>query len=853
MDLIPLRKFLKRDIWRGFFLPAILVLLLRVPIIELLNTTLVKYVFAYIHSSIINDLLFAGISAYILLLSVSKLKDYTISKKIIYILITSAGVYLYFRLTNTVWKFTSFKFDARFKYADVIVLFVGLSILVKINTSINKKVTETSGDGFFDDMPLGAEKKDEFGFESYIATITEKILHSKSKNSIAMGINGQWGSGKTSFLDLIKRGLKDKDVIQINFDPWNCHTPQAIIKDFFETVQSTLKIYHSNLGDLLQQYSEKLVELDDSQFFKYLKVPLAPFKNEHSLQGLYTKVDESIKKVGKKIVIFIDDLDRLDKDEIVEVIRLIRNTANFSNTVFIVAYDRNYIVNALKQHNSFNNLHFLEKIFQVEVSLPYYDAVKLRKALADKLKLLFPLHTDLIDDEVMGTGSVTPTYLIDWLETMRDVTRLANGLSLNMKSLIGEVVFSEFLKLELLRLKYPTVYELIYKKRDDFLDQDQMGNKANGYVLDTISEAEQKGLKLGPDHTRLELYLTRKAVELNLSFIDIQKAINLVSWIFHDDEDGFYPAKSHLSVVYPSKFEMYFSYSLLSGNLSEIAFTNARSADIDTFKKAIDAWLKDSNDLVFDLQSRLKLVRRYDNREDYEKMIQAIFHFARQEYQGTVIGYPNDELINRLRVAPRSVASELYKEDVQKLKTFVTDLLTDAKMPFTFEAKLIKAIIIEPNDFFPVTKAELNSIALGFLAKHVDNTNFFTVDFWKLFDASLLVAKINGSSEPVTVVTNDATDLLKSLIKKDPDAFIRQAILLDPDNKQVMLDPKVVQAFGTKVEFETFFQSMEDSEGKYVAEFKQVLAQFNHQSSEVFIQFNFRKIPSGVLRPTNNV
>jgi len=50
---------------------------------------------------------------------------------------------------------------------------------------------------------------------------------------------------------------------------------------------------------------------------------------------MFKEINDSLKKINKKIVIFIDDLDRLDKEEVVEVIRLIRNTANFHNTFFV--------------------------------------------------------------------------------------------------------------------------------------------------------------------------------------------------------------------------------------------------------------------------------------------------------------------------------------------------------------------------------------------------------------------------------------------------------------------------------------------------------------------------------------
>jgi len=85
-----------------------------------------------------------------------------------------------------------------------------------------------------------------------------------------------------------------------------------------------------------------------------------------------------------------------------EVIRLIRNTANFYNTFFIVSYDKVYVNNALKEAAIHNHEKFLEKIFQLEVNLPYYKKAQLINELRDKMKALFPMEiTEEIAKEVL--------------------------------------------------------------------------------------------------------------------------------------------------------------------------------------------------------------------------------------------------------------------------------------------------------------------------------------------------------------------------------------------------------------------------------------------------------------------
>ena len=86
----------------------------------------------------------------------------------------------------------------------------------------------------------------------------------------------------------------------------------------------------------------------------------------------------------KKLIIFIDDIDRLDKSEVMAVIKLIRNSANFFNTIFVVSYDKEYLTNAITSISDQGEI-FLEKIFQVELNPPSFDKDILKKELINKI------------------------------------------------------------------------------------------------------------------------------------------------------------------------------------------------------------------------------------------------------------------------------------------------------------------------------------------------------------------------------------------------------------------------------------------------------------------------------------
>jgi len=161
--------------------------------------------------------------------------------------------------------------------------------------------------------------------------------------------------------NLIRRHTQDEeDVISIDFKPWSSSTPDAIIKDFFETLQDELSPYHAALSRLLIRYSRKLTSIDSNVITQTIEYAANYILDLDATNKVYEKINAALKDIDKKIIIYIDDLDRLEQSEIMEVIRLIRNTANFYNTFFIVAYDKEYVNNALKDAKIHNHEKFLE-------------------------------------------------------------------------------------------------------------------------------------------------------------------------------------------------------------------------------------------------------------------------------------------------------------------------------------------------------------------------------------------------------------------------------------------------------------------------------------------------------------
>lgn len=835
-----------------YLLCLCIILILHKPIETLLSNTIVKYGLSEIETIWFNDLLFLVFVFISVVFAIEKFNSYIPSKRFFFILVFFTGAYCTYRFCDIVWDFASFSFSTSVKYGDVLILITMFYSLLFYKT---KRGTEDSNIiGFFNDEAISNSEEDNLGYESYAKVIAEKIKNSKFKKAFAIGINGKWGLGKTSFIQMLKEQIDDENIIKIDFNSWNSNSPKAVIQDFFENLQNKLSPYQASLSKQLQLYSEKLISLNDSNFSQAIHASLSVFIGFSSLNDLYVEIDDSLKRIDKKIIVYIDDLDRLDKDEIIEVLRLIRNTANFRNTFFIVAYDRHYVINALESHNSFKKEEFLEKIFQIEITLPYFDRNILRKKLAEKLVFALPNEfREDIENEVLGSIYQKPLYLNDWLESIRDVNRLANSLMINLSKLHGEVYLGDFIKLELLRLKCAPVYELLFNKTSTFLELDTNSKKNNFYKL---KKSEKNGTA---DLTKLrdcylDDYIDEYYNDLLINKASKEKIVDLVQSLFGSGNLNSFEIRSNLSVVFPSKFDRYFAYTLLEGSLSEVEFSNARLDSQENFNQKISKWVEEG--LEFEIKNKFSKISKYDNKEDLERVIKAIFYFANLKSKRNgitnevvLVGFDKTELKEKLYNYDKIIDRLYYEDSEYNFKDFLKELFQNAKPPFTFESQLIRFFNEEFGDDFVLDKTELKDISIGYLKRFAEESKSFDKVIFRLFQSCLQTSWISngdGSSyRREEEMPFEAKMILKDFIlTEDLNGFLLFVINQDSIKPPTFIVSNFAKIlFGSWMEFIMELEKQDQSKWPYLREFKLFLSEFEKKNFNESIPFEFKEIP----------
>jgi len=304
---------------------------------------------------------------------------------------------------------------------------------------------------------------DKLGRFDYAQQISHIIINNGEKKSFAIGINGEWGSGKTSFIQMVRsiNELQYNDhCIFINFNPWYFTGTEKVLKKFYDTLIKTVgNNFSITFRNDLTRYFE-LICATESKIWKtnFLQY----FKRNVEFDSQLDDLKKHFKGLPQKIVIVIDDLDRLQKDEILVLFRTIRLIGDFPNVVYLVGYSHDYVRSILEENKETTDdqASFMEKIFQLEFELPEpilsdlknYCRVEFQSYMTSDLDK----NKDIIDTIIEN----------NILDNLRDIKRFSNQLKINTS--LQEIRDNTFLpQFFLLELIYYTDSNAYYKLWDN--------------------------------------------------------------------------------------------------------------------------------------------------------------------------------------------------------------------------------------------------------------------------------------------------------------------------------------------------------------------------------------------------
>jgi hypothetical protein len=368
------------------------------------------------------------------------------------------------------------------------------------------------------DRPITQRKDDRLGFSEIADRLASALVDQSAPEGLVFGIEGKWGSGKSSLINLTIEALKSRGAAApevISFSPWLIGDCDVLLRSLFdELANAAVKIdpIEAALTGAETSKSRKNVAARNSHWKLQQKVRIRnalgkklktfgsvagtigklarvagtfgvpagelvgtalergasaakDLKESAPLSKLKSELVDALRLLSRRIAVFIDDLDRLEPREAAEVLRLIRAVADFPNVIYVLSYDPDVIANILmKAVQVDDGAAFLEKIVQVSFRIPKPEAFDLRRWFQAEVCQMFSAELDVGSAQSEATQRLAEVIDIQgdrYLETGRDVTRVLNALRLHALPVRTLIDIPDMVWLQLVRIGNAKFYEWI--------------------------------------------------------------------------------------------------------------------------------------------------------------------------------------------------------------------------------------------------------------------------------------------------------------------------------------------------------------------------------------------------------
>ena len=224
------------------------------------------------------------------------------------------------------------------------------------------------------------------------------------------------------------------------------------------------------------------------------------------IEDLQSEIGEKLRKSGARVLIVIDDIDRLSQEEAKAIFRLIKSVGRIKNVMYLLAYDREVTEKMIKEAYHSEGNQYLDKVVQASFDLPEPMQSKIIDVLNSRFFDIF--GSDMLFTK-RKTFDVVHEVVVPEIRNLRSVHKLSNMLFVTYQSVKWDVNLPDFIALETFRLFRPNVYQEIRCRKNE-LTRSVAYHPAAGHELNE-NKIEDIYLAKEPkeDHQRLKKSLVK--------------------------------------------------------------------------------------------------------------------------------------------------------------------------------------------------------------------------------------------------------------------------------------------------------------------------------------------------------
>lgn len=460
------------------------------------------------------------------------------------------------------------------------------------------------------DKPIKTGAEDLLGRSFFSKQLAKALYECDARDGLVIGLFGEWGSGKTSVLNMTMNEIKnmgeesENEPLIVTFSPWNYSDKDNLTRLFFHRLITRIEgqdnqAKKKELGKKLKKY----VNILDALAFvpsigSILATAAKDFATDYvdkllevpDLDKAKEDLEVILKENNQKIIVVIDDIDRLTNSQIRDIFHLSKQVGNFPNIVYILSMDREIVCRALKEVHNIDGHEYLEKIIQIPFEIPQMSKGKVNEYLLNQLdKIINNTSNDTIIDDnywrkVFG-NCVSP-----YINNLRDVNRLVNIFKFKYEALHQEISVEDMIGITTLEVLEPKLYKWIYNHKDILCKKIEGKTFRNK----TISEEYRKGFY--DEFKGINIDLDKSIQCISTMFPVFAKEVNEYQGVYQSNAES----KKKMRICDEERFDIYFRHDLDSVEISRGIIKGCLvSFDKEELDTAIERINKNENIIYF--------------------------------------------------------------------------------------------------------------------------------------------------------------------------------------------------------------------------------------------------------------
>jgi hypothetical protein len=371
---------------------------------------------------------------------------------------------------------------------------------------------ETGGSWWVDE-PIGGVESDLLDRGTFVAQVRGLIDQvGASAGSTVIGLVGPWGSGKTSTVNMILADLDESHWSVVHVTPWALTGADAVVAELLAGIVTALEKAGektSKVRTALRKYGTFVTPLLSAvpgvgDVAKGM-AEAALTRLDHTVQQHVEEVAEQLKELARPVLVVVDDIDRLQHQELLALFRGVRVLGRLPHVHYLLAYDEQTVLDVLQateiaKKDKARAFAFLEKIVSLRLDQPPTRPEQAEEMLADGLGKVIADHVGrLSEDQRIRLDDEREALMSAILTEPRAISRYLTQLRTYLP-IVGatEIDFVDYAVITLLRMTYPDLVKAL------FLDKAALvgagGPPGEQRLIDWGTAAEIKRHGVSADH-----------------------------------------------------------------------------------------------------------------------------------------------------------------------------------------------------------------------------------------------------------------------------------------------------------------------------------------------------------------